>query len=124
MRRGTIALLVALVPLASALTAQEHGPTVMAARAALVAPRIADRHAPASLDAAASCGSALKNAALLGLGLSLATAVIELVYTVVREPLVRNGHDVPGADPTLIAWAGAAGFIGGLVGTEICRRRR
>ena len=124
MRRRTIALLVALVPTASALTAQERGPTVMAARAAFVAPSIADRHAPASHAAAAPCGSALKNAALLGLGLSLATAVIELVYTIVRVPWVRNGHDVPGADPTIIAWAGAAGFIGGLVGTELCRRRR
>ena len=124
MRRRTIALLAALVPTGSALTAQERAPTVMAARAAFVAPSIADRHAPASLAAAAPCGSALKNAALLGLGLSLATAVIELVYTVVREPWVRNGHDVPGADPTIIAWAGAAGFIGGLVGTELCRRRR
>ena len=40
------------------------------------------------------------------------------------DPDEVSRHDVPGADPTLIAWAGAAGFIGGLVGTEICRRRR
>jgi hypothetical protein len=106
------------------LAAQAQGPTVTAARVALAAPAIAGQPAPPMLGAPASCGSALKNAALLGLGLSLATAVIELTYTLVREPFVRNGHDVPGADPRLIAWAGAAGFIGGLVGTEICRRRR
>lgn len=124
MRLRTTALLVALVITASALTAQEYGPTVAAARAAFWVPTIADRAAPALPGAPASCGSALKNAALLGLGLSLAAAVIELVYTLAREPFVRNGHDIPGADPAIIAWAGAAGFIGGLVGTALCRRRR
>ena len=114
---------VALVMSTSVLAAQAQGPTLMAARVALAAPAIPGHRAP-MIGGPASCGSALKNAALLGIGLSLATAVIELTYTLVREPLVRNGHDVPGADPTLIAWAGAAGFIGGLVGTEICRRRR
>ncbi len=108
----------------SVLGAQEQGPTVTAARAAFAAPLAAGYDEPPALEAAASCGSALKNAALLGLGLSLATSVIELMYTLVREPFARNGHDLPGADPTIIAWAGAAGFLGGLVGTEICRRRR
>jgi hypothetical protein len=73
--------------------------------------------------ASSHCGSALKNAVMLGLGVSLAVGVIELTYTVIREPLVRNGHDLPRADPTLIAWAGGAGFVIGLVGTELCRRR-
>ena len=121
---GTLTAAVALVVSASLLAAQAQGPTVTAARVALAAPAIAGHPAPPMLGAPASCGSALKNATLLGLGLSLATAVLELTYTLVREPFVRSGHDVPGADPTLIAWAGAAGFIGGLVGTEICRRRR
>jgi hypothetical protein len=121
---GTIAAGVALVITGSLLGAQEHGPTVTAARAAFAAPATAGDHEPPTFTAPASCGSALKNAALLGLGLSLATAVLELTYTFVREPFVRNGHDLPGADPTIIAWAGAAGFIGGLVGTELCRRRR
>jgi hypothetical protein len=120
---ATFTAAVALVISASVLAAQAQGPTVTAARVALAAPAITGHRAP-MIAAPASCGSSLKNAALLGLGLSLATAVIELTYTVVREPFVRNGHDLPGADPTLIAWAGAAGFLGGLVGTEICRRRR
>lgn len=119
-----IATAAALVLTASTLAAQGQSPTVAAARAAFAVPAIAGPRAMPVLDPAASCGASLKNAALLGLGLSLATATIELVYTVVREPFVRNGHDIPGADPTIIAWAGAAGFIGGLVGTEICRRRR
>lgn len=114
---------VALAIAPSVLVAQAQGPTVTAARVALAAPAIGGHPAP-SIGAPASCGSALKNAALLGLGLSLATAAIELTYGIVREPFVRNGHDVPGADPRLIAWAGAAGFIGGLVGTALCRRRR
>ena len=106
------------------LVAQAPGPTILAARAALSAPASPQRPLPAAAYAAPSCGSAWKNAALLGLGLSLATAVIELTYTIVREPFVRNGHDVPGADPTIIAWAGGAGFLAGLIGTEMCRRRR
>lgn len=115
---------VALLVSASMVTAQDRGPTVAAARAAFFVPRSLERRTPIADHAAASCGSTLKNAAMLGLGLSLATAVIELTYTLVREPFVRNGHDLPGADPTLIVWAGGAGFIAGLVGTEICRRRR
>ena len=120
---GAFAAAVALVIAPSVLAAQPQGPTVTAARVALAAPAIGGYRAP-RIAVPASCGSALKNAMLLGLGLSLATAAIELTYTIVREPFVRNGHDVPGADPTLITWAGAAGFIGGLVGTELCRRRR
>lgn len=108
----------------SLLVAQEGGPTVIAARGAFFAPSVESRPHAVELDPAASCGSSLKNAALLGLGLSLATAMIELTYTVVREPFVRNGHDWPGADPRLIAWTGGAGFVVGLVGTELCRRRR
>jgi hypothetical protein len=73
---------------------------------------------------AAECGSILKNGALLGLGLALAVGSIELAYTIVREPFVRNGHDWPVAAPVWIAWAGGAGFIAGVVGTTLCRRRR
>ncbi len=122
--RLLVAIPIVLAVSTSMLTAQDHGPTVAAARAAVVMPTIGGGEAARLVDAPASCGSALKNAALLGLGLSLGTAVIELLYTLLREPFVRNGHDVPGADPTLIAWAGAAGFVGGLAGTAICRRRR
>jgi hypothetical protein len=114
----------ALLITASTVMAQDRGPTVTAARAAFVAPVSLERRTPTADYAAVSCGSPLKNAALLGLGLSLAAAVIELTYTLVREPFVRNGHDVPGADPTIIVWAGGAGFIAGVVGTEMCRRRR
>ena len=123
MRLRTLAVLVALLAATPALTAQHAGPTVAAARAAFAMAGATD-HPPPLLRAPASCGSALKNAALLGLGLSLATAVIEGLYTLVREPLIRNGHDVPGADPAIIAWAGAAGFVAGVVGTHVCRRRR
>jgi hypothetical protein len=70
----------------------------------------------------APCGHALKNGALLGLGLALAVASLEVVYTLIRAPLVNSGHDVPRADPMLIAYAGVAGFAIGLIGTEICRR--
>ena len=122
MRLRTLAVVVALVAATSALTAQHAGPTMAAARAAFAMPSATDH--PPLLRAPASCGSALKNAALLGLGLSLAAAVLEGVYTLVREPLIRNGHDVPGADPAIIAWAGAAGFVAGIVGTHLCRRRR
>ena len=121
--RPSVALVAVLVA-TSPLAAQDDGPTVAAARAAVVAPTMDARGASPLLDAPAPCGPALKNAALLGLGVSLGTAAIELLYTLVREPFVRNGHDVPGADPTIIAWAGAAGFVGGLVGTAMCRRRR
>ena len=119
-----MAVAVALLVTVSTVTAQDRGPTVTAARAAFFAPSSVERRTPIAGHAAASCGSTLKNAAMLGLGLSLATAVIELTYTLVREPFVRNGHDLPGADPTIIVWAGGAGFIAGLVGTETCRRRR
>jgi hypothetical protein len=105
------------------VVAQERGPTVDAARAAFVAPSVGGRPQAVELDTSAQCGSHMKNAALLGLGLSLATAMIELTYTIVREPFVRNGHDWPGADPKLIAWTGGAGFVVGLIGTERCRRR-
>lgn len=110
----------------SAVEAQDvtGGPTISAARAAfsMSAPSASE---PVHVgDANAHCGSALKNAALLGLGVSLAVGMIELTYTIIREPLVRNGRDLPRADPTLIAWAGGAGFVIGLIGTEICRHRR
>jgi hypothetical protein len=108
----------------SLLVAQEGGPTVIAARVAFFAHSVESRTHAVELDPAASCGSSLKNAALLGLGLSLATATIEWTYTVVREPVVRNGGDWPAADPMLIAWSGGAGFVVGLIGSELCRRRR
>ena len=108
----------------STLPAQLHGPTVVAARAAFSTPSTPTDAASIALLPAAECGSTLKNAALLGLGLSLATAVLELTYTILREPFVVNGVDLPAADPRIIAGAGGAGFIIGLVGTEMCRRRR
>lgn len=118
----------ALVIGAAAIPAQERsitaaGPTVLAARAAFsieAAPIPAHNVAARS---PASCGSMLRNALLLGLGFSLATASLELVYTLAREPFVRNGYDVARADPAWIAWAGGAGFVVGLVGTAVCRRR-
>ncbi|HEY7408294.1 MAG TPA: hypothetical protein VH638_08500 [Gemmatimonadaceae bacterium] len=124
MRGATLGALAAALVAAPMLPAQERGPTVAAARAAVFVLSAAPSPASPSIDLQASCGSALKNAALLGLGLSLATAVLELTYTIAREPFVRNGHDLPAADPALIAWAGGAGFVIGLVGTEVCRRRR
>lgn len=124
MRGATIGALAAALVAAPMLPAQARGPTIAAARAAVFVSSSAPWPAPRSIELQASCGSALKNGALLGLGLSLATAVIELTYTIVREPFVRNGHDLAAADPTLIAWAGGAGFVIGLVGTEVCRRRR
>jgi hypothetical protein len=120
---ATIAAVVLFLP-GSLLAAQEGGPTVVAGRVAFFAPSVESRTHAVELEPAAPCGAALKNAALLGLGVSLATAMIEFTYTLVREPFVRNGHDWPGADPTLIAWAGGAGFVVGLVGSELCRRRR
>jgi hypothetical protein len=110
----------------SSLEAQDRaaGPTVIAARSAFFVPPVASGERIVLQSARADCGSHLKNAALLGLGFSLATSILELTYTVIREPLVRRGHDVPAADPVLIAWAGGAGFAIGLIGTELCRRRR
>jgi Na+/H+ antiporter NhaA len=100
-----------------------RGPTIAAARAGVSVVSTETSRGLEFPDATAHCGSAFKNAVLLGLGLSLAVGVIELTYTIVREPLARNGHDLPHADPMLIAWAGGAGFVVGLVGTELCRRR-
>ena len=110
---------------ASILEAQAGagGPTIAAARVGVSVPSSGTSHHVELPDATSHCGSALKNAAMLGLGFSLAVGVIELTYTIVREPLIRNGHDLPHADPMLIAWAGGAGFVIGLVGTELCRRR-
>ena len=120
----TIAVVLASMFVWSTLPAQAHGPTVVAARAAFFAPTTATGAARIARLPAAECGSTLKNAALLGLGLSLATAVLELTYTILREPFVVNGVDLPAADPRIIAGAAGAGFIVGLVGTEMCRRRR
>jgi hypothetical protein len=99
------------------------GPTIRAARAGVSMISRETFRALRLPNTTAHCGSGFKNAALLGLGFSLAVGVIELTYTIIREPLVRNGHDLPQADPMLIAWAGGAGFVIGLVGTELCRRR-
>lgn len=113
---------------ASVISAQERlvatGPTIGLARAAFsVAPA---PHAPIAIDSVIdeSCGSMLRNGLLMGLGFSLATASLELLYTLVREPFVRQGHDVARADPRWIAWAGGAGFVVGLIGTDRCRRRQ
>ena len=125
MRVATIsAVAVSLVLAGSPLVAQERGPTVALARAAFAAPMATTPSGPPRLDVPASCGSTLRNAALLGLGLAAATAMIELTYTIVREPFIRNGSDLPAANPMLIAWAGGAGVIVGAIGTELCRRRR
>ena len=113
---------------ASVITAQERpaatGPTIALARAAFSLEP--EPHTPIAIDSliTESCGSMLRNGLLMGLGFSLATASLELVYTLVREPLVRQGHDVARADPRWIAWAGGAGVIIGLIGTERCRRRQ
>ena len=117
-------LIVVLLLAVSILRAQEHGPTVAAARIAVTAPPAPDDYATRPYAPPADCGSVVKNAVLLGAGFSLATMMIELMYTIVREPFVQNGHDWPAADPTLIAWAGGAGVVVGLVGTHLCRRRR
>ena len=111
-----------LSSLASPLGAQS--PTVAVARVAVASP--ATMHAGRAVQRlpAAECGSILKNGALLGLGLALAVGSIELAYTIVREPFARNGHDWPVAAPVWIAWAGGAGFVAGVVGTTLCRRRR
>lgn len=125
MSRATFVVVAASLFVASStLAAQAYGPTVVAARAAFFTPSTPTDVATLALEAPAACGSRLTNAALLGLGLSLATAMLELTYTIVREPFVVNGVDLPAADPRLIAGAAGAGFIVGLVGTELCRRRR
>jgi hypothetical protein len=110
----------------AALEAQEVtiGPTIVTARAAFFVSAPEEHESVRIPDTNTPCGSPLKNAAMLGLGLSLAVGVIELTYTIIREPFVRNGRDLPRADPKLIAWAGGAGFAIGLIGTEVCRRRR
>jgi hypothetical protein len=100
------------------------GPTVATARVAFVPPAAVRAEPGVVYDTPGSCGSHFKNAVMLGLGFALATGVIELTYTIIREPVNRNGHDWPAADPMLIAWAGGAGFVIGLVGTELCQRRR
>ena len=100
------------------------GPTIGAARVGVSI--VPTAHSAIALDSVIpeSCGSMLKNGLLMGLGFSLATASLELVYTLVREAFVRQGHDVTPADPRWIAWAGGAGFLVGLIGTERCRRRQ
>jgi hypothetical protein len=122
-----LAVGIAMLAGASMLPAQERaasGPTVIAARAAFFTPPVPSRERAVVHDTSASCGSSLKNAAMLGLGFSLVAVMLELTYTIVREPFVRGGHKVSPADPSLIAWAGGAGFVVGLIGTELCRRRR
>jgi hypothetical protein len=113
---------------ASMITAQERpttaGPTIALARSAFSVAAPADGPRAIHAATAESCGSMLRNGLFMGLGFALATASLELVYTLVREPFVRQGHDVARADPRWIAWAGGAGFVVGLIGTERCRRRR
>jgi hypothetical protein len=124
--RFRVALAVAVW--ASVITAQERpitsGPTIGLARSAFSVASPGD--APIAIDSVIpeSCGSMLRNGLLMGIGFSLATASLELLYTLVREPFVRQGHDVARADPRWIAWAGGAGFVVGLIATERCRRRR
>lgn len=119
------ALVIAAVLGTSTLAAQERrGLTITAARAAFSSPTRPATDGSLSRIAPADCGSSLRNAVLLGVGLSLAAGVLELTYTLIREPFVRRGHDWPAARPVIIAWAGAAGFALGLAGTEMCRRRR
>lgn len=123
MATACIALHVAS-PVARAQSVVGTGPFVEGARSAFAAPVANRLDARVRLAAANTrCGSHWKNAAMLGLGLSLATGVLEVTYTVVREPVVRNGGSWPHADPALIAWAAGAGVVVGLVGTEACRRR-
>lgn len=111
-------------PIARAQAIVGAGPFVEGARSAFAAPGSIRSDASVTLAISSTpCGSRWKNAALLGLGLSLATGVLEVIYTLVREPVVRNGGSWPHADPALMAWAGGAGFVVGLVGTEVCRRR-
>ena len=123
MTTACIALHVAS-PVARAQSVVDSGPFVEGARSAFAAPVSIRSDAGDTLTISSTpCGSRWKNAAMLGLGLSLATGVLEVTYTLVREPVVRNGGSWPRADPALIAWAGGAGFLVGLVGTEVCRRR-
>lgn len=111
-------------PVARAQALVGAGPFVEGARSAFAAPASIRSDAGVTLARSSTpCGSRWKNAALLGLGLSLATGVLEVTYMLVREPVVRNGGSWPHADPALMAWAGGAGFVVGLVGTEVCRRR-
>lgn len=112
-------------PVARAQPVVDAGPFVAGTRSAFAAPVSIGSDAGVTLGVSSTpCGSLWKNAALLGLGLSLATGVLEVTYTLVREPVVRNGGSWPHADPALMAWAGGVGFVVGLVGTEVCRRRR
>ena len=123
MRRSALIAAAGSLFLCSVPAAQPHGPTIASARAGFFVPSTPIDAAAQPLPLA-ECGSTLRNAALLGLGLSLATAILELTYTIVREPFVRNGVDLPAADPRLIAAAGGVGFLVGVIGTERCRRRR
>lgn len=125
MRLAYLAAIATLV--AASLHAQEPvtaGPTIAAARVAFAPSAVVRAEPEVVHDTPGSCGSHVKNAVMLGLGFALATGVLELTYTLIREPLNRNGHDLSPADPMLIAWAGGAGFVIGLVGTELCHRRR
>lgn len=108
--------------LAGPLGAQPVAPvgTIGAARVAVTQPH-GTVNAGSTLEPL-PCGSALKNGAMLGLGLALATASLELLYTLVRAPFVNAGHDVPRAEPWLITIAGGTGFLAGLVRSELCRR--
>ena len=127
MRLTSLATLAIATLAAAPLDSQERvatGPTIVAARAAFFPPPEAHAHREVVQDTTASCGSHLKNAVMLGLGVALAAGVLELTYTLIREPLNRNGQDLPPADPMLIAWAGGGGFVIGFAGTELCRRRR
>lgn len=124
MSRATIVVLASSLLVCSTLAGQAPGPTVAGARAAFFTPTAPTDVTTVALLPPSECGSTLRNAALLGLGLSIATAMLELTYTILREPFVKNGVDLPAADPRLIAGAAGAGFIVGLVGTELCRRRR
>ena len=121
------ALALAMLVASSTAEGQAHvggGPTVRAARVAFFEPRVTPQRMPAIDVTSTRCGSHLKNGVMLGLGMSVAVGVLELTYTIIREPLVRNGSNLSPADPMLIAWGGGAGFIIGLISTERCRRDR
>ena len=68
------------------------GPTIAAARVAFAPPARVRAEPGVVHDTPGSCGSYYKNAAMLGLGFALATGVLELTYTLIREPLNRYGH--------------------------------
>jgi hypothetical protein len=119
-----VAVAIATLVVAPLHSQAPTGPTVATARVAFVPPAAVRAEPGVVYDTPGSCGSHFKNAVMLGLGFALATGVIELTYTIIREPVNRNGHDWPAADPMLMAWAGGAGFVIGLVGTELCQRRR